>query len=346
MTEARTQQDPGAAAIWSATNSTPNIPSSRPQPPPRNPTAPTQLQSGIGFSSMQQSGEAAAHSMKPGLTQVSQAPAQDYVHATTPPGIAIVNGHSNGVKITPGGLYTIIGSGFGGTVGAVDLVGPHLPGGRLGLQVTQWGDRQLQAQLPEPISGIVDQPVTLRVTTRTGTLYTKDVQFYATRQPITLSGTDLDLNQAFDLNLGAPNDWPRTLTIEGGVTRTKSGDNINCPSIGKDTLRTKFPQGWALVEVAITSWLPTQNNPNQDFFGAGGDVVVSGSYNITQIPAGLTNELFEVNWGVLRSHSTNGFNLLPRTFQGNDFQWSGNDGCVSQYEVEVTLVGPAGTRPF
>ena len=73
--------------------------------------------------------------------------------------------------------------------------------------------------------------------------------------------------------------------------------------------------------------------------------MVSGNYSITQIPAGLTNQTYDVRWGVLRSHSTHGFSLIPK-FTGNDFGWSGNDGCVSAYSLELTLVGPAGLRPF
>ncbi len=368
--EVRTEQQSPANA-WTASGSTPEVRNGQQQRPAAAWTAPgstsevgsgprqtatlaapmvaTELHSGIGHSGIEntavpQSGSAFARSAKQASAEVSQKPSQSFVAQNTPPGIAIVNGHSKGVQFTPGGLYTVVGSGFGATVGALDLVSPHLPGGRLALQVTQWGERQLQAQLPEPVSGIADQPVTLRVTTRTGTLLTMDVQFYATRQPITLSGNELDLSQAFELNLGNPNDWSGTLN-GGTITRSKSGNNIDCPSVGKDSLRTKFPPGWALVEVAVSSWLPTQSNPNKDFFDQDGDTVVSGGYSITQIPAGLTNQTFEVRWGVLRSHSTKGLSLIPK-FTGNDFGWTGNDGCVSNYDVEVTLVGPAGIRPF
>lgn len=291
---------------------------------------------------MSQSGAAFVRTTKPALSQVSQQPSEQFVAQNLPPGIAIVNGYSKGVQFTPGGLYTLIGSGFGNTVGSVDLVSPHLPGGRLGLPVTQWSERQLQAQFPEPVSGIPDQPVTLRVTTRTGTLFTKDVQFYATRQPVTLG--DVDLRQAFDLTLGAPNDWSETLTNGNAITRTKSGNNIDCPSIGKDLLRPRLPQGWALVEVAVNTWLPTQGNPNKDVYGSDGDTVVSGTYNIT--PTG--NQAFEVTWGVLRSHSTQ-YLLGSTRFGGNDYgslAWQGNDGCVSEYNVELTVVGPAGVMPF
>jgi hypothetical protein len=338
-------QDPAAA--WATTGSASDPRSQRQQIGAlAAANAATQLHSGVGSATMAQAGAAIVpSSIKPAQSQLSQQPSQAYVAQNTPPGIALVNGHSKGVQFTPGGLYTIIGSGFGGTVGAVDLIGPHLPGGRLGLPVTHWGDRQLQAQLPEPVNGIADQPVTLRVTTRGGTLLTMDVQFYATRQPVTLTSADLDLSQAFDVTLGNPNDWSDTQTLWGTVMRTKSGNNIDCPSTGKDSLRTKFPPGWALVEVAMSSWLPSQGDPNKDFFGQAGDTVVSGSYNITQVPAGLTNQTFDVQWGVLRSHSTKGVSLIPH-FTGNDFGWTGNDGCVSSYQVEVTLVGPAGVRPF
>jgi hypothetical protein len=56
--------------------------------------------------------------------ELIQKPSQSYVAQTTAPGIAIVNGHSKGVQFTPGGLYKVIGSGFGAEVGALDLVGP------------------------------------------------------------------------------------------------------------------------------------------------------------------------------------------------------------------------------
>jgi hypothetical protein len=341
------QGDPAAA--WAQSGAASNMRSKGRQAEAAALTAPaaaTELHSGIGNSAMSQSGSAFPRPEKqPVSTGVSQRPSQSFVAQTSPSGIAIVNGHSKGVQFTPGGLYTVIGWGFGGAVGEVDLVGPHLPGGRLALQVTQWGDRVLQAQLPEPVSGIADQPVTLRVTTRAGTLLTKDVQFFATRQPLILGVDELDLSQAFELNLGNPNDWSDTRTSGAQITRTKSGNNIDCPSVGQDSLRTKLPPGWALAELAINSWLPTQGNPNKDFYGQDGDTVVSGAYTINQIPAGLTNQTFDVHWGVLRSHSTNGFSLIAN-FTGNDFAWSGNDGCVSGYDVEATLVGPAGVHPF
>ena len=204
----------------------------------------------------------------------------------------------------------------------------------------------MQAQLAEPISGIADQPVTLRVTTHGGALLTMKVQFYATREPLTLSGIDMDVNQAFELALGNANDWDKTYPLNGSIIRTKSGNNIGCPNVGQDTLRTKLPQGWSMIEVAIQSWLPNQGNSNKDLYGDDGDTVVSGSYSITQIPAGITNQTYEVRWGVLRSHSTSGFNLLPQNFRGNDFGWSGDDGCISEYFIEATLVGPAGLRPW
>lgn len=310
------------------------------------PVVATELHSGIGNTTVPQSGSAFLRSSKPAPTEISKQPSQDFVAQNLEPGIGIVNGHSKDVRLTPGGLYTVIGSGFGEAVGAADLIGPHLPGGRLGLQITQWSDRKMQVQLAEPISGIADQPVTLRVTTRLGTLFTMNVQFYATRQPITLSGSELDLNQAFELGLGNPNDWDQTSPDLGGIVRTKSGNNIGCPNVGQDSLRTKLPQGWTMIEVAIKSWLPLQGNSNKDFYGDDGDTVVSGSYSITQIPAGITNQTYEVRWGVLRTHSTNGFHLLTQNFEGNDFGWNGDDGCVSEYDIEATLVGPAGLRPW
>jgi hypothetical protein len=160
------------------------------------------------------------------------------------------------------------------------------------------------------------------------------VQFYATRQPITLSGYDLDLGQAFEMSLGAPNDWDQTLTGHGEITRAKGGNNIGCPNVGKDTLRAKLPPGWALVEVAISSWLPAQGNSDKDLYGGSGDTVVTGGY--TLIPR--SSQTFDVQWGVLRTHST--------SFHGNDFGWNGNDGCLSDYNIDLTVVGPAGLRPF
>ena len=89
-----------------------------------------------------------------------------------------------------------------------------------------------------------------------------------------------------------------------------------------------------LVEVAINSWLPTQGNPDKDLYGLSGDTVVTGGY--TLIPR--SSQTFDVQWGVLRTHST--------SFHGNDFGWDGNDGCLSDYAIDLTVVGPAGLRPF
>ena len=304
----------------------------------------TVLHSGIGTNQMSKSGYAARRSANASSTLVSRQGDQAYVAQNLPSGIGAVNGHSN-PQFTPGGLYTLTGKGFGDAVGSVDLIGTHLPGGRLALPVTQWQDGKVQVQFPEPVSGAPDGPVTLRLTTHAGALLTKPVQFYASRQQLTLTGADLDVSQLFDITLGNQTDWNETTTVSDHIVRTKSGNNINCPSIGQDSLRTRFPAGWMLAEVTVSTWLPTQGNSNKDFFGNDGDTVVSGSYTITQVPAGFTNQLFNANWGVLRSHSTKGFRLVSQ-FTGNDFGWSGNDGCVSAYNLSVTLVGPAGLRPY
>lgn len=302
------------------------------------------LHSGIGTSSLSNSRYASERSTNTGEAFVSQKPDQAYIAQTLPSGIGAVNGHSN-PQLTPGGVYTITGKGFGDAVGAVDLIGAHLPSGRVSLPVTQWQDGKVQVQFPEPVSGVPDGIVTLRLTTHAGALLTRPVQFYATRQQLMLSGTDLDLNQLFDISLGNQKDWSETRTTGDQVLRTKSGNDINCPSVGQDSLRTRFPAGWALVEVSLSTWLPTQGNSSKDFYGNDGDTVVSGNYAITQVPAGFTNQLFNASWGVLRSHSSSGFRLVPQ-FSGNDFGWSGNDGCVSAYTLSVTMVGPAGLRPY
>lgn len=339
------QQDPAAA--WATPKKASAMNTGRRQVSALTPPVviAEQLSAISGNTSVPQTGSAFLRSSNPAPTVVSKQPSRDFVAQNLKPGIAVVNGHSKDVQFTPGGLYTVIGSGFGEAVGEADLIGQNLPGGRLGLQITQWNDRQMQVQLPEPMSGIADQPVTLRVTTRGGALFTMNVKFYATREPLTLSGNNLDVTQAFELSLGNANDWDQAYPNAGAITRTKSGHNIGCPNVGQDLLRTKLPQGWAMIEVAINSWLPTQGNSNKDFFGEDGDTVVSGSYSITQIPAGITNQTYEVRWGVLRSHSTYGFNLLP-TFHGDGFGWYGTDGCVSEYSIEATLVGPAGLQPW
>src|SRR5437667_286494 len=100
------------------------------------PAGTTDLHSGIGTSTVPQSGSAFLRSAKQsGSSTMSQQPSAAFVAQNTPAGIALVNGHSKGAQFTPGGLYTVIGSGFGNAAGAVDLVDPHLPGGRLALQV-------------------------------------------------------------------------------------------------------------------------------------------------------------------------------------------------------------------
>jgi hypothetical protein len=257
------------------------------------------------------------------------------------PGIFLINRKSSGVQITPGGQYAINGLGFGAAMGQVDLAGKHLPGGHVALQVTQWNDGQIIAFLPEPLRGLADQPLTLRVVTPGGTLYTHDVQFYATREEISvdsLQGT-LPLDRAFKAQLSNLDKWASGSIAANVVSRSTEGQDIGCPNPGNDVLTITPPSGWALTEASVTSAEPTQSDPKHDIFGADGDTVVTSNWDITgwQSIDTFTSSSAQltVHWGVFRSHTASGVT----TFHLNDY-------CSSVYSVQARFIGPAGLKPY
>jgi hypothetical protein len=257
------------------------------------------------------------------------------------PGIFLINRKSSGVQVTPGGQYVINGLGFGATLGQVDLVGKALPGGHLALQVTQWNDGQILALLPEPLRGLTDQNVTLRVVTQGGTLYTHDVQYYATREEISvdsLQGT-LPLDRAFKARLSDLDKWGSGSISYNLVSRSTEGQNINCPNPGNDVLTITPPSGWALAEASVTSWFPTQSDPKHDMNGSDGDTVVSSNWDIVNwLPINnfsSSSVQLTIHWGVFRSHTASGVTI----FHVNDF-------CASTYSVQAKFIGPAGLKPY
>jgi hypothetical protein len=254
------------------------------------------------------------------------------------PGIFLVNGKHKGVQFTPGGTYTIDGLGFGTTLGQVDLVSKQFPTGSQALQVsTQWSDGQVQAILPETIRGVPDMPVTLRVTTRDGTLFSLDAQFYAAREELTLSMVDASLpaQRLFKLDLGRPANWPSPYVWTNTIGRGLRGDNINCPSPGRDTLTPTLSAGWNLASVTIVGNTPAQPDPKSDEHGDDGSTTVTGSYGVADWKILQGSEQIVLQWAVFRSH-TSPTGLIS----------GGADDCTSNYSIQATLIGPAGLKPF
>ena len=251
------------------------------------------------------------------------------------PGIFLVNGKHSGVQFTPGGAYVIDGLGFGAALGQVDLVSKQFPGGTLALQVSQWSDSRVQALIPEPIRGLPDQPVTLRVTTRGGTLFPLDAQFVATREEIILHSADgsLPMTSAFTLELSNRADWQNIQTATG-IYRNSVGPSLNCPNTGNDMLTPTLPAGWTLSGVTVIGDLPTYSDPKHDMFGQGGDTVVTSNYALVDWQTALTYSRLTIHWGVFRSHTS-------------DTHWAPDaDYCLSSYKLDASVVGPAGLKPF
>jgi hypothetical protein len=217
-------------------------------------------------------------------------------------------------------------------------------GGRLELpfQIIDWHDREIYAFVPAGIRGVADQSAPLQVTTRAGRAYPLDAgRFVAAREEITVNS---GLGRVIWFVPGPT--WSATLADDGRVDRTYGGDG--CGSPGSDRLYFK-PQQNGFVVSGIAWWTGREDtgdgdgngNPGHRSFEPGysfgdwgtGSMAV-GRDRSAQVPT-LT-----LNWGAWcsRSENTNNSPFSHATFS--------SFSSTSNYQVEVSLIGPAGLSPF
>jgi hypothetical protein len=259
----------------------------------------------------------------------------------TPPGVWFVNDKDTGFRLTPGGNVTIFGKGFGDSAGTLNA--QMQSGAKLAYRVSSWNDREIHATLPANIRGVPDQPAGVQVSTRDGKSYTLDGgKFYATREEITLN---TNLGQVIQF-AGAAH-WNGTLADNGRVDREERGSNehpyFDCKSPGVDYLYFK-PLLNGFVVSGIGGWFGRTDSGDGDGFGSDGNRVFTPGYSFGDWTTGsiavardhsVQVPMIPVNWGVWRSHS--GQTLT---------QYGRPDECSSNYQVEVSLIGPAGMKPY
>lgn len=159
-------------------------------------------------------------------------------------------------------------------------------------------------------------------------------RFYATREEITL-GTSL--GRAIDLQ--ADGGWAATLADNGRVDRVLNSDvDTRCASPGRDVLYFRpLPNGFVLT--GVSWWTGRTDSGDGDMNGAGGSRVFTPGYSFGEWGSysrgGVVSPNLPVFWGVFRSHSS-------RQVAFGDIL----DHCESSYQVELTVSGPAGLRPF
>jgi hypothetical protein len=252
----------------------------------------------------------------------------------TPPGVWFVNNKEKNFTLTPGGYVTIVGKGFGDDVGKVSMF-VLAQGGTLEIAfpVSEWHDREVYAFVPAGIRGIADQSTRLQVRTRSGTPYSLDTgTFYATREEITVN-TGLGRVVQFS---PSPS-WDAALADNGRVDR--SGEY--CPKqAGADRLYFK-PQANGFVVSSIAWWTGRQDTGDGDGYGNDGRRSFVPGYSFGEWgtgPIGVGRDrsaqvpTLSLNWGVWCSYS------YRSGFSSNETE--------SNYQIEVSLVGPAGLRPF
>lgn len=254
-----------------------------------------------------------------------------------PPGIWFVNNRDKNFVLTPGGYITISGKGFGDTLGQVNGFGAA-DGRRLTYQVLDWHDDQIYAALPIGVRGMADQGAKLQVVTSgQKTFLISTGRFYATREEITVTN---DVTRVL-VRAFAPQ-WTTTMSSAGRMDRMTFGPDIDCPGTGQDTLYFRAPPTWQVS--GITYWVGRTDSGNGDGQGNGGSRVFTPGYstgNWSETTSRDSNGPFQMdvlpfNWGVWRRHSS-----CEITLAGCQA-----DECDSNYQVAVSLIGPAGVAPF
>lgn len=239
------------------------------------------------------------------------------------PGLWEVNGKPRNFVLSPGKPVTLTGLGFGGTMGQANAIG-QFPGGALSLRVVDWHDDQVDALLAPDVTGVPDQPVVVQVVTGGGKIYKLDGgRFYASRREITLT---TGIPRMVRL---AASGQPAAMSDDGVVSRVTTGESINCFATGADTLTTVDPGRGFVVTGLGATWGRTDSGDG-DEMGDAGSRTFSPGYGFGD----WNGDSIRVNWGVWRSHSSP-YGML-----------SGSDVCSSDYQISVSLSGPAGVQPF
>lgn len=289
--------------------------------------------------------------MRPVVSQ-SNAPEQQKMQSAMPlaDGISSVNTLPIHFTLTPGDYVVVKGRAFGNANGALEAILPGYPNNPTPLTVSAWDDNTIQAQLPVGITGVLDGPLTLRLTTASQQVFeSKPGNFKARRQAYWVTAN-------IPQYIAAPNEYPirqqsehelaegdvRGFTNDGTLYRytVEALQPINSCA-GEDRLIAKqLPGGFVVDSIEIET-------PPLSGFNAsgptppGGDapnaVWHRGSYALKSVGSGV----FDVQRACQRNAPWPGYTtFFPSPWMKNYLLH-----FVSVYRVRVKLWGPQGTNP-
>ena len=257
--------------------------------------------------------------------------------ARQPDGISFINGKPRDFIITPGGSVIIAGKGFGPASGRAFASGlTGFPGGAAALRVIAWSNFEIDAVLPAGIRGVPDiDGISAQVFTPAGKSFTlANGKFIAAREEITLTS---QLDRLILLKPSAA--WPWIMAADGGVHRWLGGNSVECPSAGTDELIFQPPSGFEVSGV-VMRYGRTDTGDGDAYGHAGNHLFIPGygigDWDTTAGPGGQLFDRLSIAWGIFRSHTS------PGIFKGV----ANGDQCNSDYQIAVSLVGPAGVAPF
>ncbi len=253
----------------------------------------------------------------------------------TRPTIATVNGQTKGTVFTPdpqGNQYTITGCMFGDQRGQAYIYGAFAAG-QIALQIEFWNDTKIVAQMPQQITGELDQSnVTLVVVPSGASMVQKaGFKFYALRETILLTKipmTSVNLAQVTDTG-GQP------ITFVLPIQRAEyNSPSSNIPGMSVEVRRFSFyvfPGGRDLFDFSKLRPGFTTENMSLNYLvlpNYGDSYQVDGTWNSEWV-----GDNIRVTWQMQHSHSAiNG---------GPDA-----DQSLSDYGLSVWVTGPKGVSPW
>lgn len=342
-----------AVALFSAIAHAAPSPSSMapvPKPPPPPANQPVTFAEGerARVEALRSSETAAAEALRSGASPARQ----DATPASPRLAIAGINGKPVAqVAFTPGALYTIIGEGFGGPRGQVQLTG-QFPGGSVTLHIQSWSDRLVVILFPADYGGAPDQDgVGLRIAGANGNATTAGgARFVAAREEVMVNGVPTSRIRWGSSGNAAPQ---ASATIEGttavwrGWSSMESGDACYAPGTDEFDLAS-LPPGFKLLGavwgapqvtagteavqgVNVTTRLLGQNRVSQSAGRVRVDWAVAERRRGAKVDSGGTGG---GPFGTMPDLSTPSGAYLPLL------------SCTSQYTIAFRLEGPRGVNPF
>lgn len=243
-------------------------------------------------------------------------------------GIWTVNGKGQGFLVTPGATLTLEGWAFGETMGQVNVLG-QFPSGAAALRIVDWHNGVVSALLPAGIRGVADHDVTVQLITREGKVFLlRSGKFVASREDVTVTQGIPRL-----VTLRAEPVWQAGLDDSGHLLRVLTYDNMGNPPClppGRDVLTVRDP-GRGFVVTGISAHWGRTDTGDGDGYGNPGNHMFAPGYGFGD----WNGDSIDVKWGVWRSHESPSIWLADPSIS-----------CRSEYQIAVTLSGPAGVSPF